>query len=61
LHERIARLVPGENADLASATVVRVAVCHYLVGGDDREQFLAELRYVAGINPLRVPRPATAS
>jgi AcrR family transcriptional regulator len=53
LHERIARLIPGENANLAAATVVRIAVCHYLVGGDDREQFLAELRYAAGINLRR--------
>ena len=61
LQGRIARLVPGENAELAAATVVRVAVCHYLVGGDDRDRFLAELRYAAGINPSRVPRTATAS
>jgi AcrR family transcriptional regulator len=63
LQGRIARLVPGENAELAAATMVRVAVCHYLVGGDDREQFLAELRYAAGINPPRgaVSRSATAS
>jgi hypothetical protein len=61
LEARIARLIPGENADLAAATVVRVAVCHYLVGGDDRDRFLAELRYAAGINPSRVPRTATAS
>ncbi len=61
LHERIARLIPGKDADLAAATVVRVAVCHYLVGDDDRQQFLEELRYAAGINPLRVSRSATAS
>lgn len=50
LQDRIARLIPGDNSGLAAATVVRVAVCHYLVGGDDREQFLAELRYAAGID-----------
>ncbi len=49
LQARIARLIHGENAELAAATVVRIAVCHYLVGGDDRDQFLAELRYAAGI------------
>jgi AcrR family transcriptional regulator len=59
LQRRIARLIPGDNADLAAATVIRVAVCHYLVGGDDREQFLAELRYAAGINPQRVRRTAS--
>ena len=31
-------------------------MCHYLVGDDDREQFLAELRYAAGIKPLRTSR-----
>lgn len=56
LQERIARLIPGDNAELAAATVARVAVCHYLVGGGDRERFLAELRYAAGIN-----RPASQS
>ena len=61
LQGRIARLIQGENAELAAATIVRVAVCHYLVGGEDREQFLAELRYAAGINRLRTSRPATAS
>lgn len=59
LQERIARLIPGDNAELAAATVVRVAVCHYLVGGKDREQFLAELRYAAGID-RRAARSASA-
>jgi AcrR family transcriptional regulator len=61
LQTRIARLVDGEDAELAAAAVVRIAVCHYLVGDDDREQFLAELRYAAGIKPLRTSRSATAS
>jgi AcrR family transcriptional regulator len=61
LQTRIARLICGDDAELAAATVVRVAVCHYLIGGDDREQFLGELRHAAGISPLRVHRPATAS
>ncbi|WP_163667655.1 TetR/AcrR family transcriptional regulator [Mycobacterium florentinum] len=61
LHGRIERLIDGDNADLAAATVVRVAVCHYLVGADDRERFLAELRYAAGISPRRqASRSATA-
>ena len=60
LHDRIARLIPGGNADLAASTVVRVAVCHYLVGANDSDQFLAELRYAAGIDS-RSSRPATAS
>ncbi|OBK16625.1 TetR/AcrR family transcriptional regulator [Mycobacterium asiaticum] len=60
LHERIKRLIPGDNADLAAATVVRVAVCHYLVGGTDRAQFLAELRYAAGMGG-RTAQSASAS
>ena len=61
LQTRIERLIHGENPELAAAAVVRIAVCHYLVGDDDREQFLAELRYAAGITPLRSSRSATAS
>jgi AcrR family transcriptional regulator len=61
LQGRIARLIQGEHAELAAATVVRVAVSHYLVGGEDRDQFLAELRYAAGINPVRTSRSAAAS
>lgn len=60
LHQRIARLIPGDNSDLAAATVVRVAVCHYLVGGDNPDQFLAELRYAAGVD-RRTSRSASAS
>lgn len=53
LQERIARLIHGEDAEVIAATVVRVAVCHYLIGDDDRDRFLAELRYAAGIDPQR--------
>ena len=41
------------DADIAAAAVVRIAVCHYLVRGDDRAGFLAELRYAAGIEVKR--------
>jgi AcrR family transcriptional regulator len=61
LHGRIARLVDGDNADLAASTVVRVAVSHYLIGDEDRERFLAELRHAAGISPRQASRSATAS
>lgn len=53
LHDRIARIIPGDHADVAAATVVRVAVCHYLIGETDRAKFLAELRYAAGLEPTR--------
>lgn len=57
MHERIARVIPGENSAVAAAAVVRIAVCHYLVRGGTPEQFLAELRLAAGLNP-RHGRPS---
>ncbi|KUI20214.1 TetR family transcriptional regulator [Mycobacterium sp. GA-1285] len=48
MHERIARIIPGDNNDVAAAAVVRIAVCHYLLGGGSPESFLAELRHAAG-------------
>jgi AcrR family transcriptional regulator len=46
-------IMTGNDADLAAAAVVRIAVCHYLVRGHDRAGFLAELRYAAGIEVKR--------
>ncbi len=51
MHERIARVIPGANSDVAAAAVVRIAVCHYLVQGGTPEDFLAELRLAAGLDP----------
>ena len=34
---------------MAAATAVRVAVAHYIVRSDDKEQFLDQLRLVVGI------------
>ncbi|MCV7282647.1 TetR/AcrR family transcriptional regulator [Mycolicibacterium flavescens] len=48
MHERVARIIPGEHRDVAAAAVVRIAVCHYLLGDGSSEQFLAELRHAAG-------------
>ena len=53
IHERIARIIPGDDSDVAAAAVVRIAVCHYLIGGGTPEQFLAELRHAAGLGPSR--------
>jgi AcrR family transcriptional regulator len=53
IHERIARIIPSEDSELAAAAVVRIAVCHYVIGGGSPEQFLAELRHAAGLNPSR--------
>ncbi|MGV0715941.1 helix-turn-helix domain-containing protein [Mycolicibacterium sp. XJ662] len=60
MHERIARIIPGAASDIAAAAVVRIAVCHYLIDGTNSEQFLAELRHAAGLDPAtgRHPRPA---
>lgn len=46
-------LITGEHAEIVAAAVVRIAVCHYLVRGQDRNKFLAELRYTAGLDPRR--------
>jgi AcrR family transcriptional regulator len=53
MHERIARIIPGEDSDIAAATVVRVAVCHYMIAGGSPAQFLAELRHAAGLDAPR--------
>jgi AcrR family transcriptional regulator len=53
MHERITRIIPGEPSDIAAAAVVRIAVCHYMIGGDSSDQFLAELRHAAGLDPSR--------
>jgi AcrR family transcriptional regulator len=53
IHERIARIIPGDASDVAAAAVVRIAVCHYVIGGGTPDQFLAELRHAAGIGPSR--------
>ncbi|KLO26492.1 TetR family transcriptional regulator [Mycolicibacter heraklionensis] len=53
MEEGMRRVLSDENADIAAAAVVRIAVCHYLVGGGDRTSFLAELRHAAGLEPRR--------
>ncbi len=53
MHERILRIIPGENSDIAAAAVVRIAVCHYVIGGDSPGRFLAELRHAAGLGSQR--------
>jgi AcrR family transcriptional regulator len=49
MRERLHRLLPGPNGEVAAATAIRVAVSHYLVRSDDGDQFLAQLRHAAGI------------
>lgn len=49
MRERLERLISGPRAAVAAATAVRVAVAHYIVRSDDKEQFLDQLRLVVGI------------
>ena len=51
LQERIRRIIPGDHADIAAAAVVRIAVCHFLLGAGDPDQYLAKLRHAAGLPP----------
>lgn len=48
---RLEKLLTGPNAAVKAATAVRVAVSHYIVRGDDDDQFLAQLRHAVGIKP----------
>jgi AcrR family transcriptional regulator len=43
------RLMSGPNGAESAATVVRVAISHYLVRSDDADDFLAQLRHAAGV------------
>jgi AcrR family transcriptional regulator len=53
MHERVARIIPGEDSDIAAAAVVRIAVCHYMIAGGSPDRFLAELRHAAGLGTTR--------
>ncbi|BDX33105.1 TetR family transcriptional regulator [Mycobacterium antarcticum] len=48
MRRQFERLIPGPDADIAAAAVVRVAISHYLVRSDDDDEFLAQLKYAAG-------------
>ena len=52
MRERLQRLLPGPKGAIAAAAAVRVAVAHYIVPGDDADDFLAQLRHAVGIKPL---------
>ncbi len=61
MHERIARIMSGENSEIAAAAVVRIAVCHYMIGGGSAAQFLAELRHAAGLAVTRRRAPRSVA
>lgn len=49
MRELIEPLVPQGDRRIVAGAIVRVAVAHYLVGSDDRADFLAQLRLAGGI------------
>jgi AcrR family transcriptional regulator len=49
MREQLERLLRGTHSSQAAATAVRVAISHYLVRGDDGDQFLQQLRHAVGI------------
>lgn len=52
MRDRLKRLIPGPNSAEIAATLVRVAVSHYLVRSDDDDEFLDQLRHAARVrNP----------
>jgi AcrR family transcriptional regulator len=49
MRTRLERMLQGSNRAVKAATVIRVAISHYIVRSDDDHQFLAQLRHAAGI------------
>ena len=49
MREGLERLLPGPNAAVKAATVIRIAISHYIVRSDDADQFLRQLRHAVGI------------
>jgi AcrR family transcriptional regulator len=49
MREGLQRLLPGPNAAVKAAAVIRIAISHYMVRSDDADEFLAQLRHVVGI------------
>jgi AcrR family transcriptional regulator len=53
MHERIARIISGDENEVAASAVVRIAMCHYMIRSGSPDQFLAELRHTAGLGTSR--------
>jgi AcrR family transcriptional regulator len=49
MRARLQKLLPGPSGAVKAATAIRVAISHYIVRGDDGDQFLAQLRHAVGI------------
>ncbi len=54
LRQRLTAIIPGPRADLMAGSVIRIAMSHYVMPGDDEEQFLAQLRHAAGIGAVAI-------
>lgn len=52
MRDGLQRHLPGPNAAVKAATVIRIAISHYIVRSDDADEFLAQLRHAVGIKPL---------
>ena len=55
MRDGLQRHLPGPNAAVKAATVIRIAISHYIVRSDDADQFLAQLRHAVGIKARRSP------
>ncbi|MBU9763420.1 TetR/AcrR family transcriptional regulator [Mycobacterium sp. TNTM28] len=55
LKSRLAAILSGDDAELAAGAVMRIIVSHYVVSGDDADEFLAQLRHAAGLRPSDAP------
>lgn len=53
MRDRICREISGSDPGIVASAIVRIAVCHYLVPDGTPEEFLAELRLAAGLDPRR--------
>ena len=49
MRDGLQRHLPGPNAAVKAATVIRIAISHYIVRSDDADEFLAQLRHAVGI------------
>jgi AcrR family transcriptional regulator len=49
MRDGLQRLLPGPNAAAKAAAVIRIAISHYIIRGDDADDFLAQLRLAVGI------------
>ena len=64
--DRLRRLIPGPDGDVAAAAATRIALSHYMIKGDDEDVFLDQMRQAVRLNPdldrsssrVRAPGPS---